>query len=451
MTSASGASSLSQCVCLSGYTYSSASQTCVVCAIGSWCPGGNITTTAVQIQCPANSQTQTTGSTSATACRCIAGFFGAFGSNCTACPIGQFCLGGASGNVASQCPSNSTTLYTQSTAASACLCVSGFKGNSSTNVAPCVKCASGEVCLGGSNGALVCPPNSMPRAGGTTTQDCVCNAGYVGNNGATCNACGVGSYCLGGNRSTPCPSNSVSVAGSATLSSCICSASYYGPLGGPCSPCPLTSYCAGGGANIIGPCPSTSMTFGLASSVSQCFCGPGKYGNASNCSSCNFDKYCVGGMAGPAVETACPANSWTQSQGSTLATDCRCKAGYYGANGQACTACGSNFWCPGASTTRTLCPANSRTTTTTASASTACVCNPGYYGGNGGNCTLCTAGSYCPGGTQITACPSNSESAAGSEISTNCKCKPSYYGVNGGTCTLCQAGYFCLGANDRYG
>jgi len=128
--------------------------------------------------------------------------------------------------------------------------------------------------------------------------------------------------------------------------------------------------------------------------------------------------------------TACPANS-TSAAGSDARADCSCNAGYGG----------------DAATGECL------------------ICVPGTYKTDVANtaCSICTDDHYCTGGTNRTACPANSTSAAGSDARADCSCNAGYggdaatgeclicvpgtykYGIGNAECDVCIAGSYCTG------
>ena len=86
----------------------------------------------------------------------------------------------------------------------------------------------------------------------------------------------------------------------------------------------------------------------------------------------------------------CPGNS-SSAVMSDERTDCRCNAGFEGANGSACSAC-----------------------------------DAGYYKEVNGStaCLACGSGTYLAarGGTACSSCPSNTSSPGGSDALTDCIC-----------------------------
>jgi hypothetical protein len=97
---------------------------------------------------------------------------------------------------------------------------------------------------------------------------------------------------------------------------------------------------------------------------------------------------------------------------------------------------------------------------------TSCTCNAGFSGPDGGPCTACVTGKYktltgtatctdCGAGTYsaavgastsstCSACPSNSNSTAGSAALTSCTCNTGSTGPNGGPCATVICVRLCL-------
>jgi hypothetical protein len=102
--------------------------------------------------CPENSASPV-GSKSATACVCNSGYLGVNGGPCTACEAGKY-----------------------------------------QNDQTCTTCSEGKFCPTGSSSAQNCPGGTSSAPGSTSQDDCICNAGYTGSDGAACKACEEGKY-----------------------------------------------------------------------------------------------------------------------------------------------------------------------------------------------------------------------------------------------------------------
>jgi hypothetical protein len=117
-----------------------------------------------------------------------------------------------------------------------------------------------------------------------------------------------------------------------------------------------------------------------------------------------------------------------------LATSCKCTAGFTGADGWACTACGvGKYKSSTGSSNCTSCLGSSTTLATASDVSTACLCNVGY---TGASCIACAASTYknITGSAACTACPAKSVSLPGSPALYNCLCVVGYSGANGSSC-----------------
>ena len=296
--------------------------TCVACQA---CPAAGTTVT----HCPG------TGTSDTHTCSCGAGYY-VNGAACTAC--------------SSTCPANSylssACSGTTTSDTSACTCNAGYYKSGSTCVA-CFECPeprtlrTGTYCSGygtvdtvrcdcGGNSyitgsdsrGLTCAwcafcdhwadiVNWCDGYGYSSSQSCVCYAGYYGN-GATCTAC---KTCAASATQTgSCPY------GSATDTiGCQCNAGYYGN-GVTCTACKT---CSASATKTVS-CAAGSTTDG-----SQCRCNAGYSGDGTTCTACRAS---CGANAAKTV--TCPAGSATD------VTVCSCNAGYYG-NGLTCTACSS--------------------------------------------------------------------------------------------------------------
>ena len=270
--------------------------------------------------------------------------------------------------------------------------------------------------------------------------------------------------------------------------------------------CPLAKYSPGNGAEYdissCMKCPANMTTANLGSTiVSACKCnvgftGPdgdggtcvpcsaGKYKDAigsASCTVCPVGKFSstTGGTAISAC-LACPNGSTTASTGASLLSQCICKLGYTGPNGQACqaceagkykqavgaaactqceagksssalgavasdvcTTCGINTFSSADTRECTACPQSS-VSVEGSSAITACKCDKGFSGPDGSSCTSCSTGQYKNeiGDALCSNCTSNSDSASGSTGSSACICNAGFTGPNGGTCLACAAGKF---------
>lgn len=174
-TSPIGAVSVSQCVCLPGYSGDAAlGSPCSPCPTGVFCSGGLIGL------CPGNSSAPPMSNSSAD-CECNPGFYGS--SSCAVCPSNSYCLGGS---LAISCAANSIS-PAQSASSDACHCAPGYIGS------PCAPCSPGSWCMTGI--ANSCPVNMTSNSGASSPGDCVCADGYGDVGGGVCTLCSGNTYC----------------------------------------------------------------------------------------------------------------------------------------------------------------------------------------------------------------------------------------------------------------
>ena len=283
---------------------------------------------------------------------------------------------------------------------------------------------------------IKCPAHSTSAEGSSGVDDCKCHPGFTGANGGTCEECRAGTYksvsgsgecvrCKDGTYSTirgasskdtctPCSAVSSSKWGAGS-STCQCNKGYTGPDLGPCEPCSAGTY-----KSILG------------------------------------SESCV---------NVCPANSHSPP-GSTVITDCKCNAGYTGADGGTCSPCGAGSYKPSAGSEEcTSCPANTHSEVVASVSVTDCTCNKGH---TGADCHPCAAGTYkdikgsgdcvvCPVDTYSAVlgaisestcepCPEDTSSGSGSSAKSDCKCKAGSLGPGGGPCTACPSGKYQQGS-----
>ncbi|KAJ1464464.1 hypothetical protein T484DRAFT_1557073, partial [Baffinella frigidus] len=117
------------------------------------------------------------------------------------------------------------------------------------------------------------------------------------------------------------------------------------------------------------------------------------------------------GASSPDTCLRCPANTASVTNRSQV-TDCKCLAGYVGADGTACTAC---------------------------------ALGTSYKEGTGvGVCESCPGGTYNNQEASVVckSCPTNTYSATGSSQLADCLCRAGYIGAGGTACTACAIGTF---------
>jgi len=222
--SPAGSMAIGACVCNAGFAGANGAL-CTQCGAGTY-ESGDVCQT-----CPSNSLSAA-GSMAIEACKCNAGFGGANGALCTQCGAGTY----ESGDVCASCPLDSNSVA-QSTS---CVCNTGFMAG---NAGKCVSkaCAANEYFSDSLVSCENCPASSTSPSDSTAASACVCNAGYIGANGAACSICDGGTYKVGSDPGIcdACPSFSTSTAGS---TACRCNAGYTSADGGLCSACAIGKY-----------------------------------------------------------------------------------------------------------------------------------------------------------------------------------------------------------------
>ncbi|OWZ13597.1 hypothetical protein PHMEG_00013048 [Phytophthora megakarya] len=249
------------CLSCSAGTFSSTNSTmCTVCPRGKWSPAGAGTCT----DCVAGTYVPSTGST--TCFSCPRGFFSNTGDvTCAPCPINTYSpVVGAAASNCQQCPSYAFTTSAGQSACQFCpqgsswngvtclLCSSGYYASTTTNGA-CAACPKASYASDqGSTQCQRCPAEMFTSStGATNSSDCqLCPSGSF-LNGASCQACGAGTY--------PEPSG--------FCSSCIPGSYFSGgemsnvldtSLG--CTSCPSMSYSGGLGATGCSVCADNSFS-----------------------------------------------------------------------------------------------------------------------------------------------------------------------------------------------
>lgn len=530
-TTVAGASSISSCICIQGAIAPTNGVACTLCGTGTYanttgltvcqqCPVGTFLTATgatsafnctwcgagtYQVavassgctQCNAGTWSTAVGASSASVCTaCVTGTYstgtGAT-SNCTACPVGQFCSTVAtapapctmlvsnaywistgvnttncqwacspsywlssgscvgcsanswcSANTQNTCPINSISLALAGSQ-NQCLCAAGYYGDGSVSgTSPCNLCFAGYWCPGGnSNLTVTCPANSSSPSGSSVITQCQCLPGYMGANGTACSLCPPNTICTSGQLSV-CPNNTASSAG--TGSSCTANAGYYSSAGS-IRQCPVNSYCTGG-TNIVNCSLNFISPVGSVSSLA-CYGAPGYVGvNNLVATPCPANTWCWTG-----VLNNCPGNTVSLPM-SRYPTDCICQPGYSGVNGGPCSAVlPGTYKSKNGSSAAIPCPPN---TFAVGFGSTDCtpvtLCPVGqwasvaYTATTDNICSLCTANFQCQNNIR-TACPGPSVSPVGSSLFTNCSCPAGMFGtvtaLGIASCQICQLGMYC--------
>lgn len=191
--SGEGSDNIDDCKCDPGYTGSdggpcnecnpgkykeaSGSASCDLCGAGKYSSESKATSESVCTPCFDNS-TSVPGSTSNTACLCIAGMYRS-GDECVDCPSDHFC---GTGTIAlgadTECPLFSTS-PSGSTIDTQCLCNAGYYRS---GVDVCTICPPDHFCGKGSLAPLSeheCPEHSKSPEGSVDEDACTCDPGYA--------------------------------------------------------------------------------------------------------------------------------------------------------------------------------------------------------------------------------------------------------------------------------
>ena len=193
------------CQCLPGYYYISWLRQCRACDADTY---KNVIANADCASCPANADTDgQTGRTSLHQCVCGPGYSysltsenGTVVSSCLACAIGRYKDARANQDCTT-CPANSNTgTANGSTTRAACLCSPGFTGSLAVGGSFCSSCpAATYKDTSGEAGCTSCPQNSNTDGSGvpSSISACYCDTGYSGELTETtsvCTACSTGQY-----------------------------------------------------------------------------------------------------------------------------------------------------------------------------------------------------------------------------------------------------------------
>ena len=147
-------------------------------------------------------------------------------AGCQECPLGQFKA--AVGNTScTSCSFGLTTLQAGAVSSTACTCTAGYVSTTPGDPASCEACGYGFFCHGGDH-REACPPSTstLGQAAGSIA-DCVCATGHFGNLGSVlCEECPAGRFkdSIGTDECQPCPigtwSNISGANSSAACASC---------------------------------------------------------------------------------------------------------------------------------------------------------------------------------------------------------------------------------------
>jgi hypothetical protein len=199
-------------------------ETCLPCVLGQWSPEGSANCNL----CPVNSRAPVSSGL-LSSCVCDAGYTGANGATCTACPAGQ---------------------YKTVTGSSACIVCAVGKASSTVGASAesvCIDCAAGTYAsAAGASACVPCPAGAFSDATGANSSN-------------TC---------------VPCPAGAFSgVAGASSTSACVLCpvGSYTLPGASACVLCPEGTHSNRTGASACTACEVGKTTLPGAKSAMQCF------------------------------------------------------------------------------------------------------------------------------------------------------------------------------------
>ncbi|KAM6933259.1 uncharacterized protein FYW49_001626 [Xenentodon cancila] len=406
------------------------------CQAGSYCPGGDTTSTGSEgglcppshycpegsarpMPCPAGTYTNLTGQPVCS--RCPAGYYcpeknGDFTK--FPCPPGFYCPDGTKHATQFPCPRGYYNPEPMTQSLDSCLpCPPGHYCEKERLTKASGKCKAGWFCVSAAW-------NSQPfDLDNYTNANCLCPATSTGGR------CQVGFFCpLGSSEPIPCPPGT------------FCNISGLALPVGPCSP---GFYCIGG---ATGSRPTDGETGNVCPPGTYCgyWCPPGQ--TVATALPCPHGHFCPEGSSAP---EPCPSGMYQDrdKQPSCMV----CEAGYYcdmrlsQANGSSIRPCPKGHYCPAGTglSNQHPCPKGSF--------------NPREREGSLAGCIPCPAGHYCPstglsepaGTPAPEACPEGSWSNS-SGLHTQEDCKPC---LGGSYCDsaglskpsgLCKEGYYCL-------
>ena len=445
---------------------------CSVCPIGQY---KSVTSNNECLSCPPDTYQDTLGATSVTQCKpCPANSYAPAGTGKIA-----DCLCGLGYTGDEECVRCTAGTYKAANGTSNCTsCPAGTASPTEAATSPdaCITCAIHTYASTGASTCTACPPDSSTvETGSESLSACSCNAGYAPAPNTTtlrpdggCYACLPGTYnpergseactdCAGGKYGTDtaataesmcldCPANTFSLNASTNLTNCSCNAGYSGAEDGvECVACIAGTYKTGVGIGTCANCGVNEYSTTVAQVVSTC--------------------------------TSCP--SFSQSpEGSDEAIDCRCNAGYTGADGEVClgcvqgtykteigpsvcTLCGNNTYSPAeAATSSEVCTAcqGNATSLMGSTRQSDCHCLVGFLTRNLGSanetCEECSAGSYnaqlkattcskCGAGYQ-----SSTPGAVSSEQCVGCP-NNTFSAAGAAQCDICPINTFAPGLSDE--
>lgn len=198
---------------------------------------------------------------------------------------------------------------------------------------------------------------------------------------------------------------------------------YVNSQGDSCIPCQEGTYSPAAGNGTCTVCVDHSSSTSGSASPSDCLCDKGFTGDGnSSCVACVPGKY--KDIEGSQPCSNCSQNTYSQTVAASSTS--------------VCIPCGQFQSSPSGSASAADCDCNQNFERSVASND--CICKDGHSL-SGTICVPCVEDTYCKDG-QLSSCPSNSASLAGSSAATSCECNAGYTGPNGEICTVCAAGKY---------
>ena len=445
-------SSITGCVCNSGYWNSAAVGLAVVCeSCNSEC-----SECVNSVNCTSCVDSNASPSASGAGCMCHSGFFAsvavlsldgscvACADECSICSSGSACLSCQSLNAS---PSLS--------AGGLCACNEGYWGvspliSSSSCTAcdsECATCASASACLTCISQNAIAVSNAF----------CACAAGYWGIpplcTASSCQAC-TGDCATCSTSASACIycKDANSLPNSSTGAGCVCNKGYWNSNTAgntvTCAPCSSEcSVCGDGG--LCEQCVdyhASPDSGGIGCSCIEGYWGVHPLNTVSSCLLCTSEcEECS--STGACITCKDPNASPSPASGSL----CACNAGFWGVTplttSTSCSACSAEcVTCTSASSCLTCVSSEA-----TPSSSDFCVCNPGYWGTAPltliNSCSPCTGDcATCSTSSNTCVLCSDTNSSPSTSTGTGCICNNGYWNTNaaGSTVSCSQCNSECL-------
>ena len=159
-----------------------------------------------------------------------------------------------------------------------CQCAAGFYWN----IDSCTSCSFGLTTL---------------QTGAISSAACTCTAGYVSTtpgDPASCEACGNGFFCHGGDHREACPPSTSTVGQDAgSMADCVCDAGHVGNLGSVlCEECPAGRFKDSIGTDECQPCPIGTWS-NISGAISSAACKPCVAGSTTKSNASSTEDLCM--------------------------------------------------------------------------------------------------------------------------------------------------------------